>query len=264
MKPYPVHPAPQAAHTIASASASAPVSGVQGRLWLVRHAPVLRPVEPGPWAAVAPTPMLCPGSDDATQSGPAAGHHAARAQAPSAYCYGRLDWPADPLDTKELARSLARQLPHGARLCSSTRQRTRLLAHELQALRPDLQPGGPDARLDELDFGAWEGRRWDDIGAAAVAAWVHDFADARVGGGESVRQLLQRVQSALLEQAAGGHGDVVWLCHAGVIRACLWLYGPNPSAFPQADTWPRSSADFGSLHVFPRTYPRSMELGRSA
>jgi len=224
MKPNPVSPAPQAAHTIASAST--PVSAAQGGLWLVRHASVLCPVEPV-----------------------------------SATCYGRLDWPADPLATQELARTLASRLPTGARLRSSTRQRTRLLAQELLALRPDLQPGGADARLDELDFGAWEGRRWSDIGEAAVAAWVRDFADARVGGGESVRQLLRRVQAALIEQAADGPGDVVWLCHAGVIRACLWLHGASPSATPQADTWPRTSLSFGCCKEFPRTYPKTGEIG---
>jgi len=208
------------------APASAPASEPLGRLWLVRHARVLCPDEPA-----------------------------------RATCYGRLDWPADPQATQELARTLAGQLPIGARLRSSTRQRTRLLAHELQALRPDLQPGGADARLDELDFGAWEGRRWDDIGEAAVAAWVRNFADARVGGGESVRQLLQRVQAALIEQAADGPGEVVWLCHAGVIRACLWLYGSTSSATPQADTWPRTTVSFAYCKEFPRTYPRTGELG---
>jgi alpha-ribazole phosphatase len=219
MTPNPVSPAPPA-------PASDPASDALGRLWLVRHARVLCPVEPA-----------------------------------RATCYGRLDWPADPLATQELARTLAGQLPIGARLRSSTRQRTRLLAHELQALRPDLQPGGADARLDELDFGAWEGRRWDDIGEAAVAAWVRNFADARVGGGESVRQLLQRVQAALIEQAADGPGEVVWLCHAGVIRACLWLYGSTSSATPQADTWPRTTVSFAYCKEFPRTYPRTGELG---
>ncbi len=225
MTPNPVSPALPAAHTIASA----PAPDSLGRLWLVRHARVLCPIEPV-----------------------------------RATCYGRLDWPADPQATQELARTLASQLPTGARLRSSTRQRTRLLAHELQALRPDLQPGGADARLDELDFGAWEGRRWDDIGEAAVAAWVRDFADARVGGGESVRQLLQRVQAALIEQAADGPGEVVWLCHAGVVRACLWLYGSTSSAAPQADTWPRSTIFFGDWKIFPRAYPSSRELGRAA
>ncbi len=225
MKPNPASPAAQAAHT--PAPAPAPDAAAQGSLWLVRHASVLCPVEPA-----------------------------------SATCYGRLDWPADPLATQELARSLASRLPAGARLRSSTRQRTRLLAQELLALRSDLQPGGADARLDELDFGVWEGRRWSDIGEAAVDAWVRDFADARVGGGESVRQLLQRVQAALIEQASDGPGDVVWLCHAGVIRACQWLYGASPGATPQADTWPRTTVSFAFCKEFPRTYPRTGELGR--
>lgn len=236
MTPKPVSPAPQAAHT--SAPATWPDAAAQGSLWLVRHASVLRPA--GLW----------PPQADAGRASPVAAHPAAAGEAVTAYCYGRLDWPADPLATQELARSLASRLPSGARLRSSTRQRTRLLAQELLALRPDLQPGGADARLDELDFGAWEGRPWNDIGEAAVAAWVHDFADVRVGGGESVRQLLQRVQAALIEQAADGPGEVVWLCHAGVIRACLWLHGASPGAIPQADTWPCTSISFGYCKEF--------------
>ena len=33
-----------------------------------------------------------------------------------------------------------------------------------------------DARLSELDFGAWDGRRWVDVPQSAIDAWCGDFA----------------------------------------------------------------------------------------
>ena len=221
-------------------------AGRSGQLWLVRHA---RPVRP----------------DGSPVSG---------------CCYGRLDWPADPLANHRLAQHLADWLPRAATVRSSSRQRARALAQALLALRPDLQCAGSDARLDELDFGSWEGQRWDAIGEPAVAAWVRDFADHAPGGGESVRKLLLRVGAALSEWQAAAEHNTVWLGHAGTLQAVQWLTQqapasppatPSPSCAsarshlePQAQSWPRSTVSFGGWRVFPRTFPRYWELWASA
>lgn len=217
-------------------------AGQPGQLWLVRHA---RPVRP----------------DGSPVSG---------------CCYGRLDWPADPLANQRLAQHLADWLPRAATVRSSSRQRTRALAQALLALRPDLQCAGSDARLDEIDFGGWEGQRWDAIGEPAVSAWVRDFSDHAPGGGETVRQLLARVGAAWRAWQAAAEYNTVWLGHAGTLQAVQWLTqraplstGANcpitssPSSTssqicpePQAQSWPRSSVSFGGWRVFPRTYPR--------
>jgi len=217
-------------------------AGQPGQLWLVRHA---RPVRP--------------------DGSPVCG-----------CCYGRLDWPADPLANQRLAQHLADWLPRAATVRSSSRQRTRALAQALLALRPDLQCAGSDARLDELDFGGWEGQRWDAIGEPAVSAWVRDFSDHAPGGGETVRQLLARVGAAWRAWQAAAEYNTVWLGHAGTLQAVQWLTqraplstGANcpitssPSSTssqicpePQAQSWPRSSVSFGGWRVFPRTYPR--------
>lgn len=169
-------------------------------------------------------------------------------------CYGRTDLAADPQDTARSAQALAAALPAGARLQVSPAARTRALAQALQSQRPDLR-AIPDARLQELDFGAWEGRRWDAIARGDLDAWVADFAAHRPGGGESVTDLLARVAAALGETEAGPPrptgADAVWITHAGVIRAVLWLRCHGPTRAPQACAWPVQAPGWGRWIALP-------------
>ena len=156
-------------------------------------------------------------------------------------CYGRLDWPADAAATQAAAQALARRLP--AHVCVaqvSPRRRCVQLAEALAALRPGLR-WRVDARLAEMDFGAWEGQTWEEIGRTAMDAWLADFMDARAGGGESVRAFMARVGAAWDEWRAngngdGGSGDALWLTHAGVMRAALLL--ARGVRLPAASEWP--------------------------
>ena len=193
--------------------ASAPARA-PARLWLVRHA----------------QPLVAPG-----------------------VCYGRLDLPADMAATAASAQALAAALPAGMRLAHhSPLQRCEQLAQALHGLRPDLALK-PDAQLQELDFGAWEGRTWDAIGRVPVDAWTADFARHRPGGGESLAGMLTRVAAALAaaraEAAARGNG-VLWITHAGVARCVQWLLQHGESALPQADQWPVAAPGFGAWQVF--------------
>ena len=77
-------------------------------------------------------------------------------------CYGRTDLPADPAATRRAAETLAKQLPRRTVVRTSPLQRCELLALDLQARRPDLALK-TDARLAEMDFGAWEGQPWGHI-----------------------------------------------------------------------------------------------------
>ena len=77
-----------------------------------------------------------------------------------------------------------------------------------------------DDRLWEQDFGAWEGRRFEDlpdIGALSAAA----LAAHRPPGGESFDDLCARVAPVLAE--VGTAGRVAVVAHAGVVRASLAL-----------------------------------------
>lgn len=138
-------------------------------------------------------------------------------------CYGVTDLPPGP-DLANQVRRLAAQLPHVGRIVTSPLQRCRSLAEALGAARG--LPVRADARLQELDFGSWEGRRWDDIARDALDAWAADLLHARPHGGESVTMLSDRVNAALDDCAAG---DLV-VTHMGAIRAALARAG-------RADPW---------------------------
>ena len=162
-------------------------------------------------------------------------------------CYGALDVPADAAATQAAAQRLAAALPAGARVAHSTLQRCELLALALQPLRPDLTMS-PDARLREMDFGAWEGRAWDAIGQGAVDAWTADFAAHPPGGGESLGAMLARVASALRDARREPVADVVCITHAGVARCVDWLQD-HGSALPRADQWPLAAPGYGEWDV---------------
>lgn len=171
----------------------------------------------------------------------------ARPIAADSLCYGRLEIEVDPAQTTELATMLSQQLPQGAGLRVSPRQRCEKLAQQLCKARPDLI-ARTDPDLAEMDFGTWEGQRWDALGAAALDAWVQDFGLHRPGGGESVNEVMRRVAHALQRTRAetSAEGHAVWLTHAGVIRAVhLLLQGVQ--RLNEARDWPSHTIGYGQI-----------------
>jgi len=161
-------------------------------------------------------------------------------------CYGATDVPADADHTQAVAVQLAPLLPAGLTVWTSPLQRCSALADQLLALRPDLRLR-VDARLTELDFGCWEGQRWDAIPRAAYDAWTANFGTTRFGGRESVNELLQRVAAARAEAQALGQ-DAVWVTHAGVLRA-IALLDQGLSTLEQAPQWPQAVAAWGEWQL---------------
>lgn len=163
-------------------------------------------------------------------------------------CYGALDVAADVHATRQCAHALAAALPINCLVTASPLQRCEQLTLTLQGLRPDLVYKA-DLRLREINFGCWEGRHWDDIGAAALDAWVNDFAQHSPGGGESVQQFMQRV-SALWDEtrAVSSLENKVWITHAGVIRAATLLH-QGIRHITHANQWPAATAAFGEWVV---------------
>lgn len=160
-------------------------------------------------------------------------------------CYGALDVPACPLDTQRIAAELAQQLPPGMAIISSPRQRCEQLAHALFGLRLDLILQ-IDERLAEMDFGAWEGRLWADIGRAAMDAWMQDFAHHAPGGGESVAAFMHRVAGAWDCWTCAGAPHTLWITHAGVMRAAQ-LLSRGQRTLQSAGQWPREAIAFGQV-----------------
>ena len=173
------------------------------KLWLVRHA----------------QPLLAPG-----------------------LCYGATDVAADSLATYQAAEALSQVIPHGLPVVSSTLQRCERLAQCLQGLRPDLTYK-TDARLVEMNFGEWEGHRWDAIPRAEFERWTDHFGSHRFGGQENLHEFMHRVSGAWDESQ--GHGqETVWITHAGVIRAAT-LLSRGVRQVDSALQWPQDAPEFG-------------------
>ena len=148
-------------------------------------------------------------------------------------CIGRTDVPVDRRKSKRLAhriRTWARR--HGAPrlVLTSPLQRGADVGRWLARWGWQHRL---DARLLELDFGAWDGLDWAAIPVSRVDAWCADFAQHRPGGGESVAALLARCAAFIAEAP---RACVVG--HAGWISAALWLERSG-AALPWAQTWPR-------------------------
>ena len=164
-------------------------------------------------------------------------------------CYGTLDLAADAQATQQAAKALAQALPGGVVLRSSPMQRCTQLADALRAVRADLS-FTIDSRLREMDFGNWEGLRWDALGAAALQAWTDNFSHYRPGGGESVHDFMTRVTQAW-DDVPLRDGNTVWITHAGVIRAATLLHAGRVSV-TQAAQWPADACGFGQWRVLDR------------
>lgn len=164
-------------------------------------------------------------------------------------CYGRLDVAAHAVHSQRAAqawvdavRSVQDSTQAHISVRSSPARRCTALTHWL------VDAGFPalfDEHLLELDFGTWEGQRWDALPASAFDAWTTDFAHGRPGhSGESVAELLARVEVALAEWRASGC-DEVWVTHAGVIRAVQWLMQGRDLPAAAAD-WNLPAPAFGA------------------
>jgi len=132
---------------------------------------------------------------------------------PAGYCYGRTDLPAQATDTERVLAALNHQnLPGAMPIYSSPMQRSAVLAQQLSAT-PMF-----DARLAEMDFGAWELRHWDDIARDEIDAWNADLLHYRPGGGENVLQVAMRVAAFRADIQRTRHAEALVICHAGTMR----------------------------------------------
>lgn len=163
-------------------------------------------------------------------------------------CYGALDVAADAQATQQAAQALAQELPQQLVVWVSPLQRCAQLAQTLQALRPDLA-FVHDHRLQEMNFGVWEGMAWDQIPCSALDAWTADFGEHRFGSAESANQVLQRVGEAW-DAWRATHTTGAWITHAGVIRA-VQLLAQGQRSVSRADQWPPSAPAFGVWQKVP-------------
>jgi alpha-ribazole phosphatase len=170
--------------------------------------------------------------------------HAA-VQLEAGLCYGASDVVADPELTQQAASAVAPLLPPHLPVRVSGLGRAAQLATALAALRPDLPPAVVDIRLNEMHFGAWELQPWNAIPRTDFDRWMADFGQHRFGGVESAQMLLDRVASALEQQRREPTDDVLWITHAGVIRAVQYLLEHGARPIRDAAQWPKEAPATG-------------------
>lgn len=101
-----------------------------------------------------------------------------------------------------------------------------------------------DDRLCELDFGAWEGRAWNDLPRDVLDAWCMDYVHGGPPAGELFAQLAARALSFAADIVARHRGRcVLAVTHAGVIRALV----ARGRGIPLVDAF-SVDVPFGSLH----------------
>ncbi len=179
-------------------------------------------------------------------------------------CYGQLDISAHIEATQEAAMQMSRYLLQQSQrqpgmsieIISSPLVRCVQLANAVQEQLhvADLAATlTKDGRLMEMDFGTWEGQPWDTVSVDEWNAWLADFAHYPVGShGESVAQLMDRVQQFVQEHQACGNHWQLWVTHAGVIKAMeLLSQGLTAQCVQTARQWPGSSCSYGKWLACP-------------
>jgi alpha-ribazole phosphatase len=141
-------------------------------------------------------------------------------------CYGRLDIPLHA-EARDVIAGIAADpgLKGAACVWSSPALRCRALADAISGIL--AVPVTLDQRLQELDFGAWEGRPWVTVARADLDRWAAEPASFAPPGGESGAALIARVR----DFAAALHGDrrdCVVVSHGGPLKVLAALLAGNP------------------------------------
>ncbi len=140
------------------------------------------------------------------------------------YLAGRMDGvclgSAGRAQALHLARRMARE-PLAA-ICSSPRERTLETAKPM-AIACAVDKIAICQELDEIDFGAWSGKTFDELnGDAAWQMWNSQRQSARTPSGETMQDVQQRVVAVMdtVRQTAQNQ-CVALISHADVIKAAV-------------------------------------------
>ena len=145
-------------------------------------------------------------------------------QSAQGVCYGSLDVRLSPEGMQQsgaIAQALASHVFDA--IYSSPSMRCTEVAARIAVGRPcEVQPV---TDLRELDFGAFEGRSYDEIAALypdLYRDWMERPTETQFPGGETFSQMCERVLGATRTLLARHEGqNIVFVTHGGAIRIIL-------------------------------------------
>jgi probable phosphoglycerate mutase len=141
---------------------------------------------------------------------------------------GQLDVPLDEIgraQAQAVARRLSVERP-SAMYCSGLSR-----AYDTASAIQGAIPGHPELRIDgrltEGDFGEWQGKTYDSLKLGdtdRLAAWEADRLGVAPPGGESLRQIAERVQTVYNDILADNQGKTVMVvAHGGSLQVLVTL-----------------------------------------
>lgn len=139
-------------------------------------------------------------------------------------CYGSLDWRLSEQGMLQ-ARAIARKLQSEtlAAIYTSPRLRCRQAAEILGTGR--TCPVETIEAMRELDFGEFEGRRYEDIEQShpeIYRDWMENPTEVQFPGGECFRAMQVRVLAAAADLRTRHRGDsIALITHGGAVRIIL-------------------------------------------
>jgi alpha-ribazole phosphatase len=137
-------------------------------------------------------------------------------------CYGRLDPGLSPAGREQMRQTWTLLDAAPTAIYCSPSRRAVDSAIVRSAARPSVTV---DARLAEIDFGAFEGLTYDEISRRypeAYAKWMAAPTEVMFPDGESFAAMAARVRQAMDHiRAAHAGGTVAIVAHGGVNRVAL-------------------------------------------
>lgn len=133
-------------------------------------------------------------------------------------CYGQLDVPLAEHFMEDFEKYKNKLPTQYDAIYTSPSTRCHALAQHL-----DFGPVISEPGLMEMNFGEWEGQKWNEIDQKALNTWMMDFVNVKTPDGESLLELFQRVNFFLEALKRKNYEKVLLVTHAGVIR-CIWAY----------------------------------------
>ena len=148
-------------------------------------------------------------------------------------CYGHTDVPIPVGHQQEIIDRLPADFDA---VYTSPLSRCKLLATQITTTPIE------DPRLMELNFGDWEGKKWEEINREELDSWGADYITLSPPNGESLNTLLSRLESFVKELS---HQKIIIITHSGIIRCAMHLFNHIPLHQVMME-----KVDFGGIYKF--------------